>query len=84
VAAHRLGGVKGGEGVHGGVLLGVELLGGGAAQDVGGALVEAEADLAVDALLGEVETGWEGLVWSLLDGKGVGGSRCRKARSGEK
>lgn len=47
---YRLGGVKGGERVHRRIFLGVELLLGSAAQDVGVALVESEANLAVDLL----------------------------------
>lgn len=52
---YRLGGVKGGERVHRRIFLGVELLLGSAAQDVGVALVESEANLAVDLLsLGQI------------------------------
>ena len=47
-----VGGLKVVQGVHGGLLLGVELLGaGGATEDVDVALVAAETDLTVDALL---------------------------------
>lgn len=82
--AYGLRGVEGGEGVHRGVLLGVELLLGSAAEDVGVALVEAEADLTVDTLLGEVEGSCSKSEF-VVDGPRSGeNSRWRKARSGEK
>lgn len=50
--AGGVGGLKVVQGVHGGLLLGVELLGAGrATEDVDVALVAAETDLTVDALL---------------------------------
>lgn len=52
--AGSVGGLEVLQGVHGGLLLGVELLGlAGAAEDVGVALVEAQADLTVDTLVEE-------------------------------
>lgn len=49
--AGGVGGLKVVQGVHGGLLLGVELLGAGrATEDVDVALVAAETDLTVDAL----------------------------------
>jgi hypothetical protein len=47
-AAYRLGGVESVERVHGGIFLGIQLLLGTAAQNVGIAFVEAEANLAVN------------------------------------
>lgn len=45
---YGLGRVEGGKGIHRGVLLGVQLLLGSAAQDVGVALVQPEANLTID------------------------------------
>lgn len=46
--ARRVGRIKGGQGIHGRVLLGVQLLLRSAAQDGDVTLVQAEANLAVD------------------------------------
>lgn len=80
---YRVRGIEARERVHGGVLLRVQDLLGGAAQAVGVALVQAEADLAVDALLGVLKARCLKSVFR-CNGVFLGRHlRCRNSLSGE-